>query len=64
MTKKICLVIVVCLLSIAVNAQEWVNFGNRAEGAPPESCLNYVADQVRNDNMIYLINMIFKKQFS
>jgi len=32
------------LLNVAANAQEWISFGNRAEGSPPEVSVN------RNDN--------------
>jgi len=36
MFKKLFFVIVALLLGVAANAQEWVSFGSRAEGAPPE----------------------------
>ena len=45
MRKLLCFVIVAGLLSTMVSAQEWVSFGSRAEGSPPEKvinrCLNY-----------------------
>jgi len=44
MFKNLCLVIVVCLLSTAATAQEWISFGSRAEGSPPEISVQ------RNDN--------------
>ncbi|MCL2511018.1 MAG: C25 family cysteine peptidase [Bacteroidales bacterium] len=44
MRKNLCLVIVACLLSTVANAQEWVSFGSRAEGSPPEISVQ------RNDN--------------
>jgi hypothetical protein len=36
MVKNLSLGIVAFLLSVTANAQEWVGFGSRAEGAPPE----------------------------
>jgi hypothetical protein len=37
MFKKLTFTVMVLLLSTVINAQEWVGFGNRAEGTPPES---------------------------
>jgi hypothetical protein len=36
MFKKLFFAIMALLLGVAANAQEWVSFGNRAEGASPE----------------------------
>ena len=44
MFKKLFFVMMVLLLSTAVNAQEWIGFGTRAEGSPPEVSIS------RNDN--------------
>ena len=44
MLKKSTLVVVALLLSTAINAQEWISFGNRGEGTPPE------INMQRNDN--------------
>ena len=44
MFKKLTFVVMACLLSVAVNAQEWIGFGGRAEGSPLEINLQ------RNDN--------------
>jgi hypothetical protein len=46
MQKKFIFVMMVCMLSMTTKAQEWVNFGSRAEGAPPELSMN------RSDNQI------------
>jgi hypothetical protein len=37
MYKKITILVAALLLSAATNAHEWISFGNRAEGTPPES---------------------------
>jgi len=44
MTKRFIFLVAALLLSVAVNAQEWVGFGSRAEGSPPEITVN------RSDN--------------
>jgi len=36
MLKKSTLVVVALLLSTAINAQEWISFGGKAAGTPPE----------------------------
>jgi hypothetical protein len=51
MFKKIIFTVMAILLSVAVNAQEWISFGNRAAGAPPETSLQ------QNDNQQVLFTV-------
>jgi hypothetical protein len=51
MFKRLCFLVVVCLLNTAVNAQQWVGFGSRAEGAPPEINVQ------QNDNQAVLFTV-------
>jgi len=44
MVRKFIFVMMAFLLSVAANAQEWISFGSKAEGVPPEIAVS------RSDN--------------
>jgi len=44
MFKRLIFTVVALLLSVATNAQEWISFGSKATGTPPETIPYYQID--------------------